>query len=160
MGTSDMSVNFACAQIIGPNGTVLYVPGQVNINNITCGVSPGMTTVSTDPNNPTEVTVTISSSSGLRSELWMPSRILGLFCMGMPAIVLLGSLRFRKLSRTRILQILGLMLVSFALLWSPWGWRRIHPTSGWQHTAGFVPDGGCGNNLGRCADFGCRSVRR
>ena len=112
VGTSDMSVNFACAQIIGPNGTVLYIPNQTNIYNITCGVSPGTTTVSTDPNNPTQVTVTITSTSTQQAELRI---IQGIFGMGMPAIVLLGSLRFRKLSRTRILQILGLMLVFFAL---------------------------------------------
>ena len=113
VGPAPQSLDFACAQIIGANGTALYVPGQDNIYHITCNVSPGTATVSTDPKNPTQISVTITPTSTQQAAL---RTIQGIFCMGMPAMVLVGSLRFGKMSRSRILQILGLMLVTVSLL--------------------------------------------
>jgi Bacterial Ig-like domain (group 3) len=112
VGSSGVNVNFGCSQVTGPQGTQSYFGNNYNIG---CTVSPAMALLSTDRNNPTSVTVTITSST-LNAQLIVPGRILATIWLGMPAIVLVGSLRFGKLSRKKVLQLLGMLLVLVALL--------------------------------------------
>ena len=117
VGTSGVNVNFLCSQVTGPgpNGTQVTEPYVGNTYHIGCTANPATALLSTDRSNPTSVTVTITSST-LNAHLTVPGRILATLWLGMPAIVLVGSLRFGKLSRKRVLQLLGMLLVLVALL--------------------------------------------
>ena len=110
-----VNVSFSCSKVTGPNGTQAFLGNTYNIG---CQVNPATALLSTDRGNPTSVTVTITSSAtGLQSaQLRTPARILATLWLGIPAIMLVGSLRFGKLSRKRMLQLLGMLLLVIALL--------------------------------------------
>ena len=97
-------VNFSCQSVTGGTG-------------VTCGTfnpvfSPSSADVSTTP---TSVTLTISGGS-TSARLWTGSRVLAALWLGMPAVVIIGSLRFGKPSRKKFLQLLGMLLLLIALL--------------------------------------------
>ena len=107
-------MTFSCAQIISGGGTPQTFAG--NPYAIGCQLDPSTPVmISHDPQNPTKVTVTVSTSVQ-SARLLTPGRFFASFCMGMPAIILLGSLPFGGLARKRILQLLGLALLLVALL--------------------------------------------
>ena len=95
------NVTFSCAQILPA------------IQGISCSFSPGMTTL--NPNSPTSVQVTVTAAT-VAARLNTPNRILAALWLGIPAVVMIGSLPFGGLSRKKLLQWLGLMLVVIALL--------------------------------------------
>ncbi len=111
VGASAVNVSFVCAMITGPQGI-----NDFNAYKIGCQTNPGQAVISTDPNNPTSVTVTITTSATNARLERLTDRIFATFCFGLPAIVLLGSLPFKGFSRKRILQLLGLTLLLAALL--------------------------------------------
>ena len=112
VGSAGVNVNFLCSQVTGPQGTQPYLGNTYHIG---CTVNPGTALLSIDRSNPTSATVTITSST-LNAQLTVPGRILATLWLGMPAIVLVGSLRFGRLSRKRVLQLLGMLIVLVALL--------------------------------------------
>jgi hypothetical protein len=113
VGASGVNVTFTCAQIISGGGTPQPFAG--NPYNIGCQPNPGTEVISNDPQNPTTVTVTISTSVQ-SARLLTPGKFFASFCMGMPAIIVLGSLPLGGLGRKRILRFLGLTLLLVALL--------------------------------------------
>jgi Bacterial Ig-like domain (group 3)/FG-GAP-like repeat len=114
VGTSATSVAFSCASIVGPDGKT-QTPCANNTYNVSVTVPGSPVTLSTDPNNPTTINITIAASTQM-ARLITPQKFMATFWMGMPAMVLLGSLRFTKGSRRRIWQLLGMMLILLSLL--------------------------------------------
>ena len=114
VGTMASSVTFSCASITGPDGKT-QTPCANNTYNVNVNVPGGPVTLSTDPNNPTTLAITIAASTQM-TRLMAPQQFLAMFCMGMPAMVLLGSLPFGKTSRRRLWQWLGMMLILMSLL--------------------------------------------
>ncbi len=97
------NITFSCPTVAGSG---------VN-NGITCNsFTPPNVGVSTTP---TSVTLTIGSGS-TSAQMRTAPRILATLWLGMPAVVLIGSLRFGKPSRKKLLQLLGILVVLVALL--------------------------------------------
>jgi hypothetical protein len=113
VGSAAVTVTFTCSTIAGPNG---MQPFLGNTYNVGCQLVPATAVLSTDPSNPTSVTATITSSSRQSARLATPTRILATLWLGIPAIVLVGSLRLGKISRKKILQLLGMLLIVVGLL--------------------------------------------
>ena len=101
VGATNANVTFSCSQI---------APATTGIS---CSFSPASTTV--NPNSSTTVNVTVTTTTQT-SQLSSSARILATLWLGMPAIVLIGSLRFGKLSREKVLQLLGILVIVVALL--------------------------------------------
>ena len=119
VGASSGTVNFKCVQIVfnPPNGTPQPFDG--NSYGVTCQFNPSSGTISTDPANPTFVSVTVGITGGSNSgRLVPPLGVRSTFWLGIPAIVLLGGLPFGNLTRKRILQLLGIALVLATILQS------------------------------------------
>ena len=97
--------NFSCPLVSGTG-----ITGSEDLSKIggVCTFSPGSVTL------PGSVIVTISGCTvaGLRTR----TTILAAFWLGMPAMVLLGSVRNKRLSRKRMLQIVAMLLLILALL--------------------------------------------
>jgi hypothetical protein len=95
------NVTFSCPQILPA------------VKGISCSFNPGTATVS--PGSPTAIQVTVTAATQ-SARLNTPNRILAALWLGIPAIVMFGSLPCGRLSRKKLLQLLGLMLVVVALL--------------------------------------------
>ncbi|MFZ0707842.1 MAG: Ig-like domain-containing protein, partial [Candidatus Korobacteraceae bacterium] len=115
VGMTAANVNFSCTSITGPDGKTFAYGSPGDTYNVTCTVPGGPITLSTNPASPTTVTVTISAHTQT-ARLLTPGKFLATFWMGMPAVVLLGSWRFRRASRRRMWQSLVMMLIVIGLL--------------------------------------------
>jgi hypothetical protein len=62
------------------------------------------------------VTVTINTTGTQTAQFKNPAGVFAAIWLGMPGIVLIGSLRGKKLSRKTIAQFLGMLLILVALL--------------------------------------------
>ncbi len=105
--------NLVCSLIVG---TGLPSSGEIPPKiGITCPTfSPSSVVLSSQGLGP--VTVTVQTSATTTAFLRSTTRILAALWLGMPAIVLIGSPRTRKLSRKTILQFLGMLLILVTLL--------------------------------------------
>ena len=111
VGSTSATVTFSCPTVVGPG---LPASGESpGVIGIACQFSPASTTV--NPNSPTPVQITVTAATK-SARLTPPARILATLWLGMPAIVLIGSLRFGKLSRRKVLQLLGILVVVVAVL--------------------------------------------
>ena len=111
VGATDTTVTFSCPSVTGPNIPAGGEdPAKIGIS---CQFNPSPTPVNLGSSTPVQVTVVEKS---LTAQLMPPARILATLWLGMPAIVLIGSLRFGRSSRKRLLQLLGLLVVLVALL--------------------------------------------
>jgi len=117
VGTQNVTLTaFACTEI---TGTGLPAGGSdPSTIGISCTFNPETGTLSTDPTNPTQITVTVltKASGSTTTRRQTRERILAALWLGMPGIVLIGSLRLRNLSRKRVLQILGTLLLLIVLM--------------------------------------------
>ena len=97
--------NFSCPLVSGTG-----ITGSEDLSKIggVCTFSPGSVTL------PGSVIVTISGCTVAR--LRTRTTIFAAFWLGMPAIVLLGSARNKRLSRKRMLQLVAMLLLILALL--------------------------------------------
>jgi hypothetical protein len=100
VGSTSVNVTFTCSAVAGPQGS------SPTCADFLVTFAPASVVLSTDRDHPTSVTVTIGLPSQ-SAHLITPARILATLWLGMPAILLIGSMRFGKVSRKGILRLLG-----------------------------------------------------
>jgi hypothetical protein len=107
-GPAVSNVTYSCTQVLDLSTGKLYTPQQLNI---------GCTFGSQSAPLPATVQVTFQTNAATQTgALTSPAGLFTGFWLGMPAIVLVGSLRGKKLTRKSILQLLGLLIVTIGLL--------------------------------------------
>jgi hypothetical protein len=106
-GPADTSVTFSCDSVINQSTGAVVSPASIFI---TCDFSPPSTTLSAT------VSMTIHASTTSIANMLSPSSLFSAVSLGLPAMVLMGSLPGRKRSRKRMLQFLGLLLVLAGML--------------------------------------------
>jgi hypothetical protein len=108
VGPAVSNVTYSCTQVLDLTTNKLFTPQQLNL---------GCTFGSQSGPLPATVPVTFQTNVGTTTgALTSPGGLFTGFWFGMPAIVLVGSLRGKKLSRKSILQLLGLLVVMIVLL--------------------------------------------
>ena len=112
VGVSPVTAYFMCKSVQASGTNNAQDPSTIGLS---CTFNNSPTTLSIDPAHPTEVQVTVSILPKTGRLMTAP-RIFAALWLGMPAIVLVGSLRFGKLTRRRIWQLMGMLLVLVALL--------------------------------------------
>jgi hypothetical protein len=107
-GPAVSNLTYSCDQVLVGSSSTPVSPQSLKIS---CSFGP-----QTQP-LPALVSVTIQTDVGATvGELRNPAGVFNALWLGMPAVVLVGSLRGKKLSHKTILQLLGLLLVTVALL--------------------------------------------
>ena len=121
--TTPVTLTFTSASCVSVTGSGLNVTipagGEApSVIGISCSFSPASITLTgtSTAGGIGSVTVSVNTATGAIARLSYPNGIFAATWLGLPGIVLLGSLRNKRRSRRSLMQVLGILLVLVALL--------------------------------------------